>query len=63
MCVEGVRVQQLKCTEEERCIEWTWCTEKKRQKNEKCNACVQEDSEADRAGKCSRTVMRLVSHC
>ena len=22
MCVEGVRVQQLKCIEEERCIEW-----------------------------------------
>jgi hypothetical protein len=60
MCVEVVRVQQLKCIEEERCIEWTWRTEKKRQKNGKRNACVQEDSEADRAGKCRRSVMRLV---
>ena len=25
--------------------------------------CVQEGSEADRATKCSRTVMSLVSHC
>jgi hypothetical protein len=55
-------VQQLKYTEEEWCIEWTWCTEHKRKKNIKRKACVQEDSEADRAGQCSRTVMRLVSH-
>jgi hypothetical protein len=55
-------VQQLKYTEEEWCIEWTWRTEHKRQKNRKSKACVQEDSEADRAGQCSRTVMRLVSH-
>jgi hypothetical protein len=28
-------VQQLKYTEEEWCIEWTWRTEHKRQKNRK----------------------------
>jgi hypothetical protein len=55
-------VQQLKYTEEEWCIEWTWCTEYKRQKNKNLNACVQEDSEAYRAGQCRRTMMRLVSH-
>jgi hypothetical protein len=55
-------VQQLKYTEEECCMEWTWRTEHKRKKNRKRKACVQEDSEEDRAGQCSRTVMRLVSH-
>ena len=55
-------MQQLRCTEEEWCIEWTWRTEHKRKKNRKGKAGVQEDSEADRAGKCSITVMRLVSH-
>jgi hypothetical protein len=55
-------VQQLKYTEEEWCIEWKWCIEHKRQKNRKRKACVQEDSEADREGQCSRIVMRLVSH-
>jgi hypothetical protein len=28
------RVQQLKCTEEEWCIEWTWHTEHKRRRTE-----------------------------
>jgi hypothetical protein len=55
-------VQQLKYIEEEWCIEWTWHKEHKRKKNRKSKACVQEDSEADRAGQCSRTMMRLVSH-
>jgi hypothetical protein len=55
-------VQQLKYTEEEWCMEWTWRTEHKRKKNRKRKACVQEDSEEDRAGQCSRTMMRLVSH-
>ena len=55
-------MQQLKYKEEEWCIEWTQCTENKRKKNRKRKACVQEDSEADRAVQCSRIVMRLVSH-
>jgi hypothetical protein len=63
MCEEGGGVQQLKWTEDKRCIEWEWCREHKRQKNKKCNGCVQEDSEADRAAKSCRTVMRLVSCC
>jgi hypothetical protein len=56
-------VQQLNCTEEELCSEWTWCTEHKKQKNRQCKSCVQKGNEADRATKCSRTVMSLVSHC
>jgi hypothetical protein len=28
-------VQQLKWTEEKRCIEWEWCRKHKRQKNKK----------------------------
>jgi hypothetical protein len=55
-------VHQLKYTEEEWCIEWTWRTENKRKKNRKRKACVQKDSEADRVGQCSRIVMRLVIH-
>jgi hypothetical protein len=55
-------VQQLKYTEEEWCMEWTWRTEHKRKKNRKRKESVQEDTDADRAGQCSRTVMRLVSH-
>jgi hypothetical protein len=55
-------VQQLKCIEEEWCIEGTWRTEHKRQKNIKHKEGVQEDTDADRAGQCSRTMMRLVSH-
>jgi hypothetical protein len=55
-------VQQMKYTEEEWCIEWTWLREHKRQKNIKCKACVQEDNEADRAWQYRRTMMRLVSH-
>jgi hypothetical protein len=62
MRVEGGRVYKLKCTEEEWCIEGTWCTEHKRKKNRKCKECVQEDTDAGRAEQCSRTVMRLVSH-
>jgi hypothetical protein len=62
MCVERGRVQQLKYTEDEWCMEWTWRTEHKRKKIRKCKACVQEDSEANKAGQCSRIVMRLVSH-
>jgi hypothetical protein len=62
MRVEGGRVQQLKCTEEEWCIEGTWRTEHKRKKNRKCKECVQEDTDAGRAEQCSRTVMRPVSH-
>jgi hypothetical protein len=49
MCEEGGKVQQLKCTEEEWCIEGTWCTEHKRQKNRKHKECVQEDTDAGRA--------------
>jgi hypothetical protein len=55
-------VQQLNCIEEELCSEWTWCIEHKKKKNRQCKSCVQEGSEADRATKCSRTVMSLVSH-
>ena len=55
-------MQQLKYTEEEWCIEWTWCIEHKRKKNRKRKASMQEDSEVDRAGQCSRTMMRRVSH-
>jgi hypothetical protein len=55
-------VQQLKCTEEEWCIEWTWHTEHKVEEEHKAQEGVHEDSEADRAGQCSRIVMRLVSH-
>ena len=55
-------MQQLKCTEEEWCIEGTWHTEHKRKKNIKCKAGVQEDTDAGRAEQCSITVMRLVSH-
>jgi hypothetical protein len=55
-------VRQLKYIEEEWCIEWIWRIEHKRQMKRKRKACVQEGSEADRAGQCSRTVMRLVSH-
>jgi hypothetical protein len=54
-------VQQLKYTEEEWCIEWTWHTEHKRHKNRKYKECLQEDSEARKAGQCSRIVMRLVT--
>jgi hypothetical protein len=61
MCVEGVRVQQLKCIEEERCIEWNGTQSTKGRRTERAMD-VQEDSEADRAEKCNRTVMRLVSH-
>jgi hypothetical protein len=62
MWVEGSRVQQLKCTEEEWCIEGIWCTENKRKKNIKCKESVQEDTDACRAEQCSRTVMRPISH-
>jgi hypothetical protein len=55
-------VQQLKCTKEEWCIEVTWCTEHKMQKNIKCKEGVQEDTDAGRKEQCSRTMMRLVSH-
>jgi hypothetical protein len=54
-------VQQLKCTEEEWCIEGTWHTEHERQKNIKHKEGVQEET-VGRAEHCSRTVMRLVSH-
>jgi hypothetical protein len=47
MCVEGVRVQQLKWTGNKRCIEWEWHTEHKRQKNRMGSGCMQEDSEED----------------
>jgi hypothetical protein len=56
-------VQQLKCTEDKRCIEEEWRTEHKKQKNRQRKSCGQEGSEADRATKCSRTVMSLVSCC
>jgi hypothetical protein len=55
-------VQQLKCIEEELCIEWTWRTEHKEEKNKKNKACVQEGSEVDRERKCNRIVISLVSH-
>jgi hypothetical protein len=35
----------------------------KSRRTDKRKSCVQEGSEADRATKCSRTVMSLVSHC
>jgi hypothetical protein len=54
-------VQQQKCTEGEWCIEGTWRREHKRQKNRKHKECA-EDTDADRAAQCSRTMMRLVSH-
>jgi hypothetical protein len=56
-------VQQLKGTEDKRCIEWELCTKHNRQKKRKCNGCMQEDSEVDRVVKPCRTVMRLVSCC
>jgi hypothetical protein len=56
-------VQQLKCIEEELCIEWTWCKENKEKKNRKRKECVQEGSEADRTRKCRRIVISLVIHC
>jgi hypothetical protein len=62
-CEQGGRAQEKKYTVEEGCIEGTWCREYKWQKNRQHKSCVQEGSEADRATKCSRTVMSLVSHC
>jgi hypothetical protein len=56
-------VQQVKWTEDKRCIEREWCRKHKRQKNRKQNGCVQKDSEEDRAAKSCRTVRRLVSCC
>jgi hypothetical protein len=56
-------VQQLNFIEEELCNEWTWRTKHKKKKNRQCKSCLQEGSEADRAMKCSRTVMSLVCHC
>ena len=55
-------MQQLKCTEEEWCIEGTWRTKNKRYKNIKHKECVQEDIDVGREEQCSRTVMRPVSH-
>jgi hypothetical protein len=55
-------VQQLKCTEEEWCIEGTWRTEHERQKNIKSKEGMQEDTDAGRVEQCSRIVMRSVSH-
>jgi hypothetical protein len=57
---EAERSKQ-KCTEGEWCIEGTWHREHKRKKNRKRKECA-EDTDADRAAQCSRTVMRLVSH-
>jgi hypothetical protein len=60
---EGGEVQELGWPEVKRGIEREWCTEHKRKKNRKCNVCMQEDCEADRAAKSCRIVMRLVSCC
>jgi hypothetical protein len=62
MCIEGSRVQQLKCTEEEWFIEGTWHKEHKRKKNIKRKESVKEDTDAGREEQCSRTMMRPVSH-
>jgi hypothetical protein len=43
-------MQQLKYRKEEWCIEGRWRTEKKRKKNRKCKACVQQDSETLKEG-------------
>ena len=56
------RVQQLNSTEEELCREWRWHTEHKKQKTRRRKWCEQKGNEVDRATKCSRTVMSLVSH-
>jgi hypothetical protein len=61
--VQGGRAKEQKCTVEECCIERIWRRELKMQKNRQRKSGVQEGSEADRATKCSRTVMSLVSHC
>jgi hypothetical protein len=63
MCEEGGGGQQLKWKKYKRCMEWEWGREHKRQKNRKCNGCVQEDREEDRAVEYCRTMMRLVSYC
>ena len=55
-------MQQLKCIEEEWCIEGTWHTEHERKKNIKHKEGVQEDIDVGRAEKYSRIVMRLISH-
>jgi hypothetical protein len=55
-------VQQLKCTEDEWCIEGTWNTEHERHKNIKHKEGVQEDTDVGRVEQCNRTVMRPVSH-
>jgi hypothetical protein len=54
-------VQQLEYREEEWCIEGTWLREHKRQKKKKHKEC-EEDTDADRATQCSRTLMRPVRH-
>jgi hypothetical protein len=48
---EGGEVPQMRWTEDKRCIEWEFRREHKRQKNKKCNGCMQEESEADRVAK------------
>jgi hypothetical protein len=60
--VEGGSVQHLKYSEEEWCIEWTWHREHKRKKNIKHNEKCAGRQNAGRAGHCSRTMMRPISH-
>jgi hypothetical protein len=47
--------------EEEWCIEGKWPREHKRKKNRKRKGCA-EDTDADRATQCSRTMIKPVSH-
>jgi hypothetical protein len=56
-------VQEQKCIVEECCIERIWHKKLKMQKNKQRKSGVQEGSEVDRATKCIRIVMSLVSHC
>ena len=63
MCEEGGECSSWISTEEELCSEWTWRTEDKSQKNKKCKWDVQKGSVAERATRCSRTMIRRVSHC